>query len=61
MRKRQARCSARTVAISLKAQQRLHKRYKSLIQKKQAKVAVVAIARELVGFLWEALQPDPTA
>ena len=57
MRKRQARCSTRTVAISLRAQQRLYKRYQSLKQSKAAKVAVVAIALELVGFLWEALQP----
>ena len=61
MRKRQERCSARVVAISLRAQHRLYKRYHALDSKKAAKVAVTAIARELVGFLWEALQPDCAA
>ena len=56
LRERQKHCSARTVAISQRAQKRLHKRYHALAKRKPPKVAVVALARELVGFLWEAMQ-----
>ena len=40
-------------------QQRLHKRYRRLSErgKPQGKI-VTAVARELVGFLWAALQDD---
>ena len=38
--------------IAWKAQQRLHKRFKRLAIRKKSVVAVTAIARELVGFLW---------
>jgi transposase len=43
------------------AQQRLHRRYRHLVgHGKRPPVAVVAIARELVGFLWAALtQAEP--
>lgn len=59
---RQKRCSAQTVAISQRAQKRLHKRYLALSKRKSPKVTVVALARELVGFLWEAMQtPAQTA
>lgn len=37
-----------------KAQQRLHRRFEQLRYRKQSQVAVVAIARELIGFLWAA-------
>lgn len=57
---RHQHCSAETVAISQRAQKRLCKRYRDLIERKPPKVAVVALARELVGFLWEALQPLST-
>ena len=56
LRERQKHCGARTVAISQRAQKRLHKRYKALTKRKPPQVAVVALARELVGFLWEAVQ-----
>jgi transposase len=40
------------------AQQRLHRRYRHLVgHGKRSPVAVVACARELVGFLWAALTP----
>ncbi len=59
---RQKQCSARTVAISQRAQKRLHQRYRALTKRKPPKVAVVALARELAGFLWEAMQsPVQTA
>ena len=44
------------LAISWKAQQRLYKRFHALCYRKPRSVAAVAIARELVGFLWEAVQ-----
>ena len=48
----------RVIAIADKAQQRLCRRFRRLAdQHKPAPKIVVAIARELVGFLWAALQP----
>lgn len=44
------------LAHAWKAQRRLHRRYRHLIgHGKRAPVAVVAIARELVGFIWAAM------
>jgi transposase len=47
-------------AIAWKAQQRLHKRYRRLIARGKCKAeVVVAVARELAGFLWAAArQPE---
>jgi len=39
-----------------KAQQRLHQRFNHLSYRKRPQVAVVAVARELVGFLWAVMQ-----
>ena len=61
LQQRQQHCSARTIAISQRAQQRVHKRYLALKRRKAPKVAVTAIARELAAFLWEAMQPQPAA
>jgi len=51
--------------IAWKAQQRLCKRYRKLLAKgKKSQVAITAVARELVGFMWaiaRALHNDPTA
>jgi transposase len=47
-----------------KAQQRLHQRYNHLSYRKRPQIAVVAVARELVGFLWAVmreLEPVPAA
>ncbi len=57
LEQRQKKCDASTIAISQRAQKRCHKRFTDLNQRKPFKVAAVAVARELVGFLWEALQP----
>ena len=47
--------------IAWKAQQRLHTRFKRLVVRKKSVVAVTAIARELVGFVWAiACQVKPT-
>jgi transposase len=51
---------SRVVVLADKAQQRLCRRYRTLVaEHKPAPKAVVAVARELVGFLWAALQPAP--
>lgn len=50
----------RVIAIAEKAQQRLCRRFRRLAeQHKPAPKIAVAIARELAGFLWAALQPAP--
>lgn len=52
----------RVIAIADKAQQRLCRRFRRLAEHhKPAPKIVVAIARELTGFLWAALQPVPSA
>jgi transposase len=51
----------RVIAIADKAQQRLCRRFRRLAeQHKPAPKIAVAIARELAGFLWAALQPIAT-
>jgi len=51
----------RVIAIADKAQQRLCRRFRRLAEHhKPAPKIAVAIARELAGFLWAALQPAPT-
>ena len=53
---------SRVIAIADKAQQRLCRRFRKLAaEHKPAPKIVVAIARELAGFLWAALQPAPAA
>jgi transposase len=61
LRRRRAGQPPRVIAIADKAHQRLTTRFRTLraTDKPAAKVAV-AIARELTGFLWAALQPLPT-
>jgi transposase len=50
----------RVIAIADKAQQRLCRRFRKLAaEHKPAPKIAVAIARELAGFLWAALQPTP--
>jgi transposase len=49
---------ARVIAIADKAQQRLCRRFRKLVaEHKPAPKIAVAVARELAGFLWAALQP----
>jgi len=54
---------AAVLAQAWQAQRRLHRRYRHLVgHGKRPPVAVVAIARELVGFLWAVLaRPAPLA
>jgi transposase len=59
MRRRKSQ-PARVVAIAEKAQQRLCRRFRRFADHhKPAPKIAVAIARELAGFLWAALQPPP--
>ena len=52
----------RVIAIADKAQQRLCRRFRRLTaEHKPPRKVVVAVARELVGFIWAALQPASAA
>jgi transposase len=56
--KRQEGQPAEVVAIADKAMDRLHRRYWRLVNRgKETRTAACAVARELAGFLWAALQP----
>ena len=57
LRKRRQGQPAEIVALADKAQRHLCKRYRRMMmQKKHHNKIVVAIARELVGYLWAALR-----
>lgn len=61
LRKRREGQPARVIAIADRAQQRLCRRYRRLVEKgKPHNKVVVAVARELVGFLWATLDPQET-
>ena len=49
------------VAQSWKAQHRLYKRFHHLTFRKSSQIAAVAVARELVGFLWSVMKDLPAA
>jgi transposase len=53
---RRAGQPALAVAHAIKAEQRLYALYKRLAERKGKPIAVVAVARELVGFLWAGMQ-----
>jgi transposase len=52
---------AAVVAHAWKAQHRLHKRYQKLAAIKPPQVAAVAVARELIGFLWSVMRECESA
>jgi transposase len=56
LKRRQAGQPPAVIAHAWKAQQRLHQRYTHLAYRKQPQIAAVAVARELVGFLWAVMQ-----
>ena len=60
IRRRQQGQPPAVIAHAWKAQQRLHQRYAHLAYRKLPQIAVVAVARELVGFLWAVMQDVPT-
>jgi transposase len=56
LRERRKGQPAQIIALADKAHQRLYKRYRRMIERgKFTPVAVTAVARELVGFVWAAL------
>ena len=61
LRARNAKVSDEVRAIAWKAQKRLHRKFQHLIYErgKPRQVAVIAVARELAGFLW-AIGQEPT-
>lgn len=62
LKRRQVGQPAAVVAHAWKAQRRLHTRYQRLTYKKRPQLAAVAVARELVGFLWALMRlPVPAA
>ena len=60
LKRRQAGQPPAVITHAWKAQQRLHARFNHLSYRKRPQIAVVSVARELVGFLWAvARQVDP--
>lgn len=61
LKRRQTGQSPAVIAHAWKAQHRLHQRFNHLAYRKQPQIAAVAVARELVGFLWATMQDlEPT-
>jgi transposase len=56
LKRRQSGQPPGVILHAWKAQQRLHQRYNHLAYRKAPQIAVVAVARELVGFLWSVMQ-----
>jgi transposase len=56
LKRRQQGQSPAVIVHAWKAQQRLHQRFNHLSYRKRPQIAVVAVARELVGFLWAVMQ-----
>ncbi len=59
LKRRQQGQSPSVIVHAWKAQQRLHQRFNHLSCRKRPQIAVVAVARELVGFLWAVMQDTP--
>jgi transposase len=59
LRKRQEGQPSAVVAHAWRAQKRLHKKFEALVYRMAPSKAVVAVARELVGFVWALLHNDP--
>jgi transposase len=56
LKRRQAGQPPAVITHAWKAQQRLHQRFVHLSDRKRPQIAVVAVARELVGFLWAVMR-----
>lgn len=61
LKRRQAGQPPGVIAHAWKAQHRLHQRFTHLGYRKRPQIAVVAVARELVGFLWAVMQEVPAS
>jgi len=60
LKQRQEGLPPDVVAHSWKAQHRLHKLFRRVEERRGSRIAVVAVARELVGFVWAVLQDVDT-
>jgi len=58
LQKRQQGQPPQVVSYSWRAQKRLHKKFEALVYRMAPCKAVVAVARELVGFVWALLRND---
>lgn len=58
LKKRQQGQPPQVVSYSWRAQKRLHKKFEALVYRMAPAKAVVAVARELVGFVWALLHND---
>ena len=56
LKRRQAGQPPAVIGHAWKAQQRLHARFNHLSYRKRPQIAVVAVARELIGFLWAVMR-----
>ncbi len=56
LKRRQQGQPPSVITHAWKAQHRLHQRFNHLSYRKRPQIAVVAVARELVGFLWAVMQ-----
>ena len=61
LRARQEGQSPELVAYSWAAQCRLHQTYRRIAARKGSRIAVVAVARELAGFVWGAMTDNMAA
>jgi transposase len=60
LKPRLSQVEASSAQIAMKCLKRLHKRFWALTQRgKIRSVAITAIAREFVGFIWAIMQPQP--
>ncbi len=59
LKRRQTGQPPAVIAHAWKAQHRLHQRFTHLVYRKRPQIAVVAVARELIGFLWAVMQEVP--
>jgi transposase len=59
LRTRQRGQPPAVITHAWKAQHRLHKLYHHLAYRKQPQIAAVAVARELIGFLWAVMRELP--
>lgn len=59
LRRRRQGKSPEAVAIAVKAQHRLSKKFRRLWERKHPNVAVVSVARELCGFVWAIMNTAP--
>ncbi len=58
LRQRRAQAPAKASELARRVEKRLVKRYRRLSVTKHTNVAKTAIARELVGHLWDAIRPE---